>query len=57
MTLNAAQLPTLEEEFEEIAEGEEQTEKKKKKPKTQRAALEALVGDPKHAVISNTRRS
>ncbi len=43
--LNAAALPKLDEEFEEITEGEEQT--KKEKLKTKWAALEALVGDPK----------
>ena len=43
--LNAAELPKLDEEFEEITEGEEQT--RKEKLKTKWAALEALVGDPK----------
>lgn len=43
--LNAAALPRLDEEFEEITEGEEQT--KKEKLKTKWAAMEALVGDPK----------
>jgi type I restriction enzyme R subunit len=43
--LNAAELPKLDVEFEEITEGEEQT--KKEKLKTKWAALEALVGDPK----------
>jgi type I restriction enzyme R subunit len=43
--LNASELPKIDEEFEEITEGEEQT--KKEKLKTKWAALEALVGDPK----------
>jgi type I restriction enzyme R subunit len=45
LSLNAAALPKLDEEFEEITEGEELT--KKEKLKTKWAALEALVGDPK----------
>ncbi|MFN7871616.1 MAG: type I restriction endonuclease subunit R, partial [Cyanobacteriota bacterium] len=45
LSLNAAELPKLDEEFEEITEGEEQTSKEKLKTKW--AALEALVGDPK----------
>ncbi len=45
LSLNAAELPSLDEEFEEITEGEEQTSKEKLKTKW--AALEALVGDPK----------
>jgi type I restriction enzyme R subunit len=45
LSLNAAELPRLDEEFEEITEGEEQTSKEKLKTKW--AALEALVGDPK----------
>ncbi len=43
--LNAAELPRIDEAFEEITEGEEQT--RKEKLKTKWAALEALVGDPK----------
>ncbi|MFZ2642096.1 MAG: type I restriction endonuclease subunit R [Verrucomicrobiia bacterium] len=43
--LNAAELPKIDEEFEEITEGEELTHKEKLKTKW--AALEALVGDPK----------
>jgi type I restriction enzyme R subunit len=43
--LNAATLPTIDDEFEEITESEEQT--RKEKLKTKWAALEALVGDPK----------
>ena len=43
--LNAAELPKIDQEFEEITEGEELT--KKEKLKTKWAALEALVGDPK----------
>ena len=45
LSLNQAALPKLDEEFEEITEGEE--EDKKRKLKTKWAALEALVGDPK----------
>ena len=44
LSLNAAELPKLDAEFEEITEGEELT--KKEKLKTKWAALEALVGDP-----------
>ena len=47
--LNAAELPKLDEEFEEITEGEELT--KKEKLKTKWAALEALVGDPKRIAL------
>ncbi len=47
--LNAAALPKLDEEFEEITEGEE--ESRKEKIKTRWAALEALVGDPKRIAI------
>ena len=47
--LNAAEMPKLDEEFEEITEGEEQT--KKEKLKTKWAALEALVGDPKRIAL------
>jgi type I restriction enzyme R subunit len=43
--LNVSELPKIDEEFEEITEGEEQT--KKEKLKTKWAALEALVGDDK----------
>ncbi len=43
--LNASELPKLDEEFEELTEGEELT--KKEQLKTKWAALEALVGDPK----------
>ena len=45
----AAELPSLDEEFEEITEGEEQTSKEKLKTKW--AALEALVGDPKRIAL------
>ena len=45
LSLNAAALPKLDEEFEELTEGEE--EDKKQKLKSKWAALEALVGDPK----------
>lgn len=41
--LNASELPTIDAEFDEITEGQEQT--KKEKLKTKWAALEALVGD------------
>ncbi len=44
LALNAEQLPKIDEEFEEITEGEESTSKEKLKSKW--AALEALVGDP-----------
>ncbi len=47
--LNAAALPKIDEEFEEITEGEEQS--KKEKIKTKWAALEALVGDPKRVAL------
>ena len=43
--LNAAELPKLDKEFDEITEGEELTHREKLKTKW--AALEALVGDPK----------
>ena len=45
LALNASELPTLDEEFEEITEGEEQSSKEKLKTKW--AALEAMVGDEK----------
>ncbi len=45
LALNQAELPKLDEEFEEITEGEEETEKQKLKSKW--AAIEALVGSPK----------
>jgi type I restriction enzyme R subunit len=47
--LNAAELPKLDEDFEEITEGEEPTHKEKLKTKW--AALEALVGDPKRVKL------
>jgi type I restriction enzyme R subunit len=47
--LNASELPKIDEEFEEITEGEELT--KKEKLKTKWAALEALVGDPKRVKL------
>ena len=50
LSLNAAELPKLDAEFEEITEGEELT--KKEKLKTKWAALEALVGDPKRVALS-----
>jgi type I restriction enzyme R subunit len=49
LALNAAELPKLDEEFEEITEGEEQSNREKLKTKW--AALEALVGDPKRLKI------
>jgi len=45
LALNAEALPKLDDEFEEITEGEELTRKEKLKSKW--AAVEALVGDPK----------
>ena len=45
LELNATELPKIDEEFEEITEGEELT--RKEKLKTKWAALEALVGNPK----------
>ncbi len=47
--LNAAALPKIDEEFDAITEGEEQTNREKLKTKW--AALEALVGDPKRMKI------
>ena len=49
MALNAAELPKLDAEFEEITEGEELTKKEKLKSKW--AALEALVGDSKRIAL------
>jgi type I site-specific restriction-modification system R (restriction) subunit len=49
LSLNAAALPKIDAEFEEITEGEELT--KKEKLKTKWAALEALVGDPKRIAL------
>jgi type I restriction enzyme R subunit len=49
LSLNSAELPKLDAEFEEITEGEELT--KKEKLKTKWAALEALVGDPKRIAL------
>jgi type I restriction enzyme, R subunit len=49
LSLNAAELPGIDEEFEEITEGEELT--RKEKLKTKWAALEALVGDPKRIAL------
>ena len=49
LALNAAELPKLDAEFEEITEGEELTQKEKLKTKW--AALEALVGDPKRIAL------
>jgi type I restriction enzyme R subunit len=47
--LNADLMPKIDEEFEEITEGEELT--RKEKLKTKWAALEALVGDPKRLAL------
>jgi len=47
--LNAAALPTIDEEFDAITEGEEFS--KKEAIKTKWAALEALVGDPKRIAL------
>jgi type I restriction enzyme R subunit len=52
LSLNAEALPKLDEEFEEITEGEELTRKEKLKSKW--AALEALVGDPKRIALIAT---
>ncbi len=49
LSLNAAELPKIDEEFEEITEGEELSRKEKLKSKW--AALEALVGDPKRIAL------
>jgi len=49
LALNAAELPKLDAQFEEITEGEEQPKKEKLKSKW--AALEALVGDPKRIAL------
>ncbi|HNW35305.1 MAG TPA: type I restriction endonuclease subunit R, partial [Candidatus Ozemobacteraceae bacterium] len=49
LSLNQALLPMLDEEFEELTEGEE--EEKKQKLKSKWAALEALVGDPKRIAL------
>ena len=49
LALNQAALPEIDEEFDEITEGEE--EDKKQKLKTKWAALEALVGDPKRIAL------
>lgn len=49
LSLNQAALPKIDEEFDEITEGEEDA--KKQKLKTKWAALEALVGDPKRIAI------
>ena len=49
LSLNAAAIPRLDAEFEEITEGEEFTQKEKLKTKW--AALEALVGDPKRLAL------
>ena len=49
LALNASELPKIDEEFEEITEGEEDAQEKKLKTKW--AALEALVGDPKRIAL------
>jgi type I restriction enzyme R subunit len=49
LALNQAALPVIDEEFDEITEGEE--EDRKQKLKTKWAALEALVGDPKRITL------
>lgn len=49
LSLNAAAIPRLDDEFEEITEGEEIA--KKEKLKTKWAAVEALVGDPKRIAL------
>src|SRR5256885_1667091 len=45
LALNQAELPTIDEQFEEITEGEE--ESRRERLRTKWAALEALVGNPK----------
>jgi type I restriction enzyme R subunit len=49
LSLNNAELPKLDEEFDEITEGEEQSNREKLKSKW--AALEALVGAPKRLKV------
>lgn len=49
LALNTAELPKIDQEFDEITEGEEQTSKEKLKTKW--AALEAMVGDPKRIAL------
>lgn len=49
LALNASELPKIDEEFEEITEGEEETRKEKLKSKW--AALEVLVGDEKRIAL------
>jgi len=49
LSLNEDELPKLDDEFDEITEGEE--EDKKQKLKSKWAALEALVGDPKRIAL------
>ena len=49
LSLNESVLPKLDDEFEELTEGEE--EDRKQKLKTKWAALEALVGDPKRIAL------
>ncbi len=49
LSLNAAELPKIDQEFDEITEGEEQSKKDKLKSKW--AALEVMVGDPKRIAL------
>ncbi|GAA5483334.1 type I restriction endonuclease subunit R [Haloferula sargassicola] len=49
LALNASELPKIDEEFDQITEGQEFT--KKEKLKTKWAALEALVGDSKRIAL------
>ena len=49
LSLNAAELPKLDAEFEGITKGEELT--KKEKLKAKRAAMEAVTGDPKRIAL------
>ena len=49
LALNQSVLPKLDDEFDELTEGEE--EDKKQKLKTKWAAIEALVGDPKRIAL------
>ena len=49
LALNETELPRIDDEFEELTEGEE--EARKQQLKTKWAALEALVGDPKRIAL------
>jgi type I restriction enzyme, R subunit len=49
LSLNHASMPTIDDEFDEITEGEDQG--RKQQLKTKWAALEAMVGDPKRIAL------